>query len=542
MAMNRGIVFTMLPVLGVVGVLLWQGSGAGTAVAAAVPDSSTFVVRRGDLDITIVENGTLVAKESQKVVPRFRGEGKVVFLAEEGKSVQEGEVICRIDSTTLQSQVEQQEMDIVQAEAALVTAKTEQEIQVSDNAATIEKANITLEFVRMELEKNRDGDAPQDRRTLEVGIKDAETEFNRAQKRFEDSKKLLEQDFIKHSELEQHEIDYEKATVKLEAARRALELFEKYTRPMNLRKFTNAVTDAERDVETAQKRAKSKLNQREADTLQAEKRLKRLKEQLEERRKDLENMTLKAPCPGILIYGDPREPWYREQVKVGGSIWGGNTMMTIPDLRVMQVKIQVHEADINKVALGQPAIVTMETYPGLNLHGEVARIANIAAAGNPWMNTESEVKRFDVEIVIKDTGELKLKPGISAKAQIHVERRRDTIFVPLQCVFIEGGVPQCLVVGTDGPQRRQVQLGTNSDTYMEILSGLEPGERVLLHNPLLGKDGKDGKSGKEAAPGAAGDAPGDGNGAAAGAVPVDAAATPGAATPAAASAPTTEDH
>src|SRR5262249_36810954 len=154
------------------------------------------------------------------------------------------------------------------------------------------------------------------------------------------------------------------------------------------------------ELETAEKRSKAKLNQKEADVLQADKRIKRLKQQLDERRKDIENMTMKAPCPGILIYGDPREPWYREQVKLGGTIWGGNTLMTIPDLRVMQVKIEVHEADINKLKVGQPTVVTMDTYPGLTLHGEVSRIANIAAGGNSWQGQSSEVKRFDVEILL----------------------------------------------------------------------------------------------------------------------------------------------
>jgi HlyD family secretion protein len=524
---RRIVVVAVVAVLGIGTAATWTFAG-GDAAAGGGPVASTFAVRRGDLDITITENGTLVAKESKKVVPEFRGEGKIVFLLEEGKVVQEGDVVCRIDDTSLKNQAEQQEMEVVQAEAAMVTAKTEHEIQITDNAAQVEKANITLGVSRLELEKYRDGDAPQDRRVLEVSIKDAETEFSHAQKRFEDSKKLVEQDFIKRSELEQHGIDLEKATVKLESSKRALEVFDKYTKPMSLQKYGNAVSDAERDVENAKKRATSKLNQREADVLQAEKRLKRLKQQLEERRKDLENSTMKAPCPGILIYGDPREPWYREQVKVGGTIWGSNTLMTIPDLRVMQVKIEVHEADIAKVVLEQTAVITMDTYPGLVLHGKVSRIANIAAAGNPWMGTQTEVKRFDVEIVLTDTGELTLKPGISAKATIQVDHQHDVLFVPLQCVFAENGVQQCFVVKPEGPQRRTVETGHSSDTYVEIRSGLEPGELVLLHNPFLQKAAADAEAqgsaaGKKAAP--------EQKPAAA-----EASASPGAATPAAATA------
>ncbi len=497
--MKRGLLLVAVPLLLAAGA--WPLLSRGTTGAASRSGPATYTVRRGDLDITIVENGTLVAKDSLKVVPQFRSEAKIVFLLEEGKSVQQGDVICRCDSLNLQNQVEQQEMEIVQAEAALVTARTEHEIQIGENQATIEKAKITLDLVRLELEKYRDGDAPQDHRALEVAIKDAETDFNRANKRYEDSKKLVEQNFVKRSELEQDTINLEKATVKLEASRRALQVFEQYTMPMTLRKDTNAVADATRDLDTAEKRANSKLNQREADRLQAETRIKRLRQQLADRRKDLDNMTMTAPCPGILIYGDPREPWYREQIKVGGSIYGGNTLMTIPDLRVMQVKIEVHEADINKVEVGQPVIVTMDTYPGLRLHGLVERVANIAAAGNPWSGTQTEVKRFDVEIVLKDTAERKLKPGISAKAEIQVATLRDALFVPLQCVFLEGGVHRCIVAGPDGPQRRDVKIGLSSDTYTEIQSGLEAGEQVLLHNPFLRRE-----PGSDTTPGDAGTA------------------------------------
>ncbi|MGE3172223.1 MAG: efflux RND transporter periplasmic adaptor subunit [Planctomycetota bacterium] len=472
-------------VLGCGGGGAWWLSGDGAAVAAgAAADPSTYTVARGDLDITITENGTLVAKESRKVVPEFRGEGKIVFLLEEGAAVQEGDVVCRCDTSGLEDQVEQQEMDIVQGEAALVTARTELEIQIAENAAEVEKARMTLDLMRQEDEKYRDGVAPQDRRVLEVGIKDAETEFKRAQKRHEDSQRLVEQDFIKRSELEQHAIDLEKATVKLESARQALALQLKYTAPMTLRKNTNAVADAERDLETAEKRARSRLNQREADVLQAEKKIKRLQQQLKDRREDIEKMTLKAPCPGILIYGDPREPWYREQCKVGGMIYGGNTLMTIPDLRVMQVKIEVHEADINKVEVGQPVDVTMDTYPGLQLQGEVSRVANIASSGSPW-EPVSEVKKFGVEILLKDTAAQQLKPGISAKARIRIARRDGVLYVPLQCAFLEDGGHRCLVVGPDGPQRRAIEVGMSNDTWIEVRSGLEAGERVLLHNPFL---------------------------------------------------------
>jgi hypothetical protein len=84
-----------------------------------------------------------------------------------------------------------------------------------------------------------------------------------------------------------------------------------------------------------------------------------------------------------------------------------------------------------------------------------------------------------------------MRPGISAKAEIHIETRSQTLFVPLQTVFAEDGVHYCHVhVPGAPPAKRKVQIGTSNDTYLEILDGLAEGEKVLLYNPMLPESGE----------------------------------------------------
>jgi HlyD family secretion protein len=199
-------------------------------------------------------------------------------------------------------------------------------------------------------------------------------------------------------------------------------------------------------------------------------------------------MILKAPCPGIVIYGDPRYSWYGmdNNYKVGGEIWGGNTLFTIPDLRIMQVKVQIHEADINKIKVEMMANVTMDTYAGLTLNGKITKIAAIAGgAGNPW-GGEQDVKKFDVEVTLEGTTQVELKPGISAKAEIMIDTRKDAVYVPLQCAFLEGGKQWCYALAADrSPAKREVKPGMSNESYIEILEGLKEGEQVLLYNPSV---------------------------------------------------------
>jgi HlyD family secretion protein len=473
----------------------WQKSANASEQPA---DRELFTVHRADLNITLTESGRLVAKESTKVMAKIKGEGKVTFLVEEGKEVHEGDIVCKLDPTQAQAQVEETQLEILQTEQNLKTARTELEIQIVENQATVAKSIVALDRAKQELEKYRDGEAPQERRKLEVAIKDAETEWNRAKKNLDDSAKLLEQNYIKKSELEDHQITFERAVVQRDGAELALRIFDKYTFPMAMTDLTTKLADAEREISTAKKRAESTLGQKEVAVQQVEKRLKVQQDQLKERKEDLDNMVMKAPSPGLVVYGDPHE-WYRERIRIGAQVYGGSTILTIPDLRVMQVKLQIHEADISKVKIGLPATITTDSYPGLLLHGEVSKIATIAGGSSDWSG-QSEVRKFDVEVTVQPPPDTELKPGISAKCEIHAEKRANTLFVPLQSVFSEDGEHFCHVMHHDagmaaGPQRTKVKIGPANDTYVEISEGIAEGDAVLLYNPSLAETRHDKKPG-----------------------------------------------
>jgi HlyD family secretion protein len=451
---------------------------------SGVPGEALFTVERGKLTITITENGSLMAKNSEKISFMGRRGGKVTYLVEEGKTVEEDEVLCKLDTTDLEQRVQDSELEIVKTDADLNSAKTELEIQKSESKAAIEKAKIALDKAKNELEKYRDGDAPKERRKLEIAIKEAKTNYSRAKKKYEDSVKLHEQTFINQSQLEQDQIEFERSEIQLAGAERDLELFDKYTLPMTMVDKETAVKDAQRDLDNAGKRAESDVRKKEVAVEGYDQRLKHIKKNLDELKEELEKFTIKSPSPGIVIYGDPTQPWYRENIKIGSQIWGGFTMFTIPDLRVMQVQVQVHEADINKIKEGQVATITMDTYPGLVLKGKVSKIASIA--GEPGRSVNAEVKKFTVDIVIDSTKGHTLKPGISAKAEIFVDEREDVLYVPLQCVFIEEGQHYCYVMRDgDEPVRVAVKPELSNDTYLQIVEGLKEGDRVLLYNPTL---------------------------------------------------------
>lgn len=489
---------------------------ADQVIAASVPPEGLYASHRGTLKVTLVENGTLVAKESRKVDTDLRGDAKITWIVEEGAVVEEGEVLCRLDETEMVDRLETQELEIVQAVASLESAQTDLEIQEADNASDIEKAEVALEKSIKEEERYREGDAPKERRNLEIAISEAETNFTRAKKKFEDSTMLLEKDFINRAQYEEDEIAFRRTEVQLEGARRDMELYEAYTFPMTQKEKQLAVNEATRNQDTTGKRAESSLRQKGVDVEQYKSRLTKLEKRRDELVEQIEKMTLVAPSPGIVIYGDPRQPWYRENIRVGGEVWGSMTVITLPDLRVMQVKLRVHEADISKCAVDQRVNVSMDTYPGLVIPGTVTKIASIASGDNPW-EQDPEVKKFDVEVTLDSEGlGVELKPGISAKAEIFIAEKSDVLQVPMQCVFLEDGKQYAYVLGDDGrPLAAPVETGLSNETYIEIVAGLDDGQQVLLFNPNLPgaaerADDDEAAAGEASDTGGAGDGAGDG--------------------------------
>lgn len=494
--MNTKLIMALVVSAGGVAWAFWPSDlGAN----AATPSTDLYTVRRDDLRITITENGAMVAKESQKVKTKIRGESKIQFLVEEGKQVELGEVVCRLDPTKVEEGIEQLQLEISQTQARLKTARTELEILGVENVATSSKAKAAKERTLKEIEKYIDGEAPQERRKLEVALKDVETKYVRAKKAVDDSKLLLEQKYIKQTDYEDLTITFESIEVQRESAKVGLKIFDKYTFPMKNDELNQKLADATREVETAQKRGEAKLGESTVSVQQVEKQLQVRTKSLKDRMEDRDNMTLTAPCPGIVVYGDPHQPWYRDQVKVGNGVHRGMTLLTIPDLRIMQVNLDIHEADISKLKKGLPAFVTTDSYPGVVMNGIVSKIAAVATS-NGGYGGMSEVKNFRVQVTLEAT-EVQLRPGISAKVEIRVDTRKQVLFAPLQSVFAEDGVHYCHIsVGDAPPVRRRLKVGTSNNTYIEVLEGLEEHEHVLLFNPFLPASGAtsgspDGQSG-----------------------------------------------
>jgi hypothetical protein len=139
-----------------------------------------------------------------------------------------------------------------------------------------------------------------------------------------------------------------------------------------------------------------------------------------------------------------------DEIKLGNRIHQGNTVITLPDLKEMQVLIQVHEADIDLVKLEQPVRVTLEAIKERVFDAKVTRIG--AVANSNWGNPEN--KTFEVEVTMQPI-DVELRAGTTANADIQVETLTDVVHVPIHAVFVESGEHFAFVAATPSLRSRE---------------------------------------------------------------------------------------
>lgn len=488
--MKGFIAFVVVAVACVVG---WRWyADRGVAARSAPVAEALFEVRRGDLRISVVENGYLKAKNSVEVKPEFEGSGKITWLKEEGKPVVEGEKLAEFDKTEVQQRVDEVTNDLTVLETQAETARAELEIEKRDGNAQVEAGEFTLNIARMKLEKHLQGEGPNEERKSRLAAEKARSELERATERYRQVPELEREGYLTRTQAEEEKIRLREAEINKENAEKDLELFLKYTEPMAIKELENSVKDAERVLTNAREKAQISLKEHEARVTNADRQVRTTRQRLEKLQDQLAKMTIHAPIAGILHYGDPRERWWGEQIKVGNEVYSGNTLFTLPDLREMQVVVRIHEADIDQLKLEQSVNVTLESLKGKTLTGKVTEIASVA--NSDW----GESKTFEVVVTLDPTTET-LRAGVTAKAEILVETLPECLAIPIHAAFAENGKHFAFVLGESGYEKRDLELGKNNVYLVEVTRGLSAGERVLLLDPR--QTGSGGENGDEAGPG-----------------------------------------
>lgn len=584
---------------------LLRGSGSAGGPAA------TFTVRRGPLEITVLEGGSLQALESQEIKceARVGYQGiKILKLIEEGYLVTEedirtNKILVELDASELEKQRVQQEIQFQSASAALTDAQQGYEIQLNQNLSDIKAAEQKARFARMDFDRflgaraareiieqlgiekellieqtnasvkklssstpaptaepdepqessgagvppaavapavpagvtpsaskeaagetpaatvaagtaaplaelsavdfSRyadlnllgDGEAKQKLRDLLDGLQVAQKEAGQAQSTLAGTQRLFEKGFMTKVDLERDEIAAENARLKVQKAETARDLFLQYEFKKSAEEWLSKYVEAARELNRARKAAVSKLAQAESRYRSAQAQFNVQQRQLKEITEQVDKCILRAKKPGLVVYGGGGDEMFyygdQERVREGSTVRERQSLITIPDMTKMGVKVRIHESYIKQVKKGQKVRITADAVPDQPLTGEVTKVGVLPDSQNRWMSPDLKV--YLTTISIEGTKDW-LKPGMTAKVEVLVDRLPDVVYVPVQAVTPLDGHQVCHVIRGGGTEPRTVEIGQYNDEFIEIKSGLKVGEKVLLRPPDASTRGGEEKS------------------------------------------------
>lgn len=159
-------------------------------------------------------------------------------------------------------------------------------------------------------------------------------------------------------------------------------------------------------------------------------------------------------------------------VEPGQKVATTTTILQVSDELV--AKVLVDETDIGKIREGMKADIVIDAYPDEPVTGEIIKIAYTST-------TESNVISYEVLLKLASGKGKLFKSGMTADVNITVKEKKGVIMLASDAVKERGGQKMTMVMGQDGrPEPRAVTTGIEDDTDVEIVSGLEAGDKVIV--------------------------------------------------------------
>ncbi len=439
---------------------------AGASRAGEEKDDAaqpTAIAEKGDLSITVSATGRVEAEREVEIKSKASGE-VVKINADVSDSVKQGQLLFKLDPTDEERSVAKLRAGLAMSQAKLEQTRLAVQAAEAKLAADTARANAQLASARAE----RD-------------------EYQSRRRRAEE---LFAQKVINREELDT-------AVTKAVQTESALANAQTMQDDLKVQAFDLDRTRQDIHISRAQV---------ENDNVALEDALQRLKE-----------TEVFAPINGVVSERSIQEGFI---VASGVSnVGGGTTAMKLIDLSRIYAIAAVDEADISGVVPGIKAEITADAYKGRTFPGKVVRVAATGLV-------DSNVVTFDVKVEIEGRHKGLLKPEMTTNVLFLVDERKDVVLVPASAVVRKavrvdapapsapaaGGTPAPAVGATAQPadgdagqptragrvdytrrqayvtvvkadgteEERPVQAGISDGSMIEIASGLEVGERVML--------------------------------------------------------------
>ena len=351
----------------------------------------THTITRGDLIVTVTEQGTLESSENTEIKCKVRTAAvPIIWVIESGTEVRVGDELVRLETLDYEDRL------------------NEMSKYYHSTKSAAERSRADVARAELAIPEYLEGRYCSQLMTLQKDQAIAESNLRTAQNLLSYAKMMAERGYVTGLEVEEKTFAVTQAELNVGVKKTEIDALKNFTRAIEL--------------ETLNGNLKSSKARHEAD----KERVKLLAVQVDFALKDIKNCVVKAEKDGLVIYPTGK-PWeYVPEIEEGSSVYMGQTMLLMPDLSKMQVKISIHESFIDRMKPGLSARVTL---PDRTLEGEVSSVASVTEPAGEW---NGYVVKY--ETIVKLPSVPGLKPGMSAEVEVILALYENVLMIPVAAV------------------------------------------------------------------------------------------------------------
>ncbi|MHC4205148.1 MAG: efflux RND transporter periplasmic adaptor subunit [Planctomycetota bacterium] len=398
----------------------------------------THTVTSSDLIVTVTEKGTLESSENTEIKCKVRTAAvPIIWVIENGTEVKAGDELLRLETLDYDDRL------------------NEMSKYYHSTQSGAERSRADVARAELAIPEYLEGRYRTQLMRLQKDLAIAESNLRTAQNLLAYAEMMAERGYVSGLEIEDRTFAVTQAELNVGVKKTEIDV---------LKNFTKAI-----ELETLNGNLKASKARHEADKEQ----IKFLEVQVDFAKNDIKHCVVKAEKEGLVIYPTGR-PWERvPEIEEGASVYMGQTMLLMPDLTRMQVKIGIHESFIDRMKPGLAARVTL---PDRILAGEVSTVASVTEPAGEW---NGYVVKY--ETIVKLPSVSGLKPGMSAEVEVILARHENVLTIPVAAVVETTHGDFCWIKTSAGVKRRSLQLGDTNDVFTIVEAGLQEGDEVVLH-------------------------------------------------------------
>ena len=435
---------------------------------AAPPTVRTAVARpagqAADGGSVLDASGYVTARRQATVSAKITGKVTEVLI-EEGMRVEEGAVLARLDDTEARAQLGLARAQLAAARSQVAEIRAQQEQAERDYTRQTElfERQAPLATARAQLA------------AAEAQVVEVRAQLEAAEREHERQKELFERQLIAAQALEAMRAQRDALRARLAAGAE------------QVRVAREAVAVAEVNTGQAVETARAQRDALRAKLGAAGEAIRVAQEGVAVAEVQLANTVVRAPFSGMVVAKAAQPGEMISPISAGGG-FTRTGIGTIVDMESLEIQVDVNEAFINRVKPGQPVEATLNAYPDSKMPAEVIAIIPTADRSKATVKVRIALKQRDPRIV-PDMGVRVAFLDRPLPASDAGAAARTGVLVPAEAVRPDGDHGVVFVYADGKVERRRVVPGPTLGADRQVLSGLRPGERVVVSPPDSLRDG-----------------------------------------------------